>query len=296
MGDFGRVLIKNGKTDEAIEVLRAVLKKQPNKYLQYLYTDLLQSSPEKEAAAALLSGTMYSGRVAWMMIKESDKNLLRTDAEELSTVLTEMLRFVEMRQTLVQKEAQTGLETFRASAPPLFQTATELREASREVRELLDTVRSRFRFNEALFVLNNSLLKYPESALLLHHKGVLYFENGDFEEALTHLTEAATLEPGQLETHFYLGNLYGETGQFDRAVLSYERVIAIDPENRQAYRALIQIHRDNGSMDQLSSRWLQRYQHQKRNELLREFLVEALHRAERFEEARAVLAATNNTR
>lgn len=296
MGDFGRVLIKNGKTDEAIEVLRAVLEKHPNDYLQYLYADLLPSSPEKEAAAALLSGTMYSGRVAWMMLKESDKNLLRTNAEELSTVLTEMLQFVEVRQTLVQKEAQTGLETFRASAPPLFQTATELREASKEVRELLDTVRGRLPFDEALFVLNNSLQKYPESALLLHHKGVLFFENGDSEEALTHLTEAATLEPGQWETHFYLGNLYRKTDQFDQAVLSYERVIAIDPENRQAYRSLIHIHNENGKMDLLSSRWLQRYQHQKQNEVLREFLVEALHRAERFEEARSVLATAANNR
>lgn len=289
MGDFGRVLIKNGRTDEAIEVLRAVLEKQPNDYLQYLYAGLLPSSPEKEGAIALLSGTIYQGRVAWMLIKESDSNLRRTDAEELSDVLMSMLRFVEKRQTIVQKEAQIGLEVFRSSTPPLFQTATELRESSREVRELLDAVRSRLRFDDALLVLNRALKSYPESALLLHHKGVLWIENGDLEEALAYLSEAATLEPAQWETHFYLGNIYRETEQFDRAVLSYERVIAIDPENRQAYRSLINIHQINGKMDQLSNRWLQRYQHQMQNDLLREFLVEALHRSERFEEAREVM-------
>jgi len=294
MGEFARVLARNGKDEEAKSVLSSFFEKGEDESLRYLYATLNQSDSVRESIIEPLNETMYKGRAEWMMMKHSAENLPKADISGLSETLIDMLRFVENRQKIVQGEAQAGLEDFRSAVPPLFQTATELKEAGEEIREMLEIVRKRLPFDATDKILADALAVYPESALLLHHKGVLYYENGKHEPAKKILLEAAGLETKQKETHLILGRIYRDSGQFDEAVLSFERVLSLDPENRQAYRSLIRIHQENGKMDQLSSRWMQRYQHQKRNAVLREFLVEALHRAERFEEARSVLATAAN--
>ncbi|MCC5908640.1 MAG: tetratricopeptide repeat protein [Balneolaceae bacterium] len=289
MGEFGRVLARNGKDEEAKSVLNSFYETCEDESLRYLYATLKQSDSDRKSIIEPLKETMYKGRTDWLMMKHSHEKVRIADSSELSGILIDMLRFVENRQKIVQAEAQIGLEDFRAAVPPLFQTATELKVAGEEIREMLETVRKHLRFDATDKILADALAIYPESALLLHHRGVLYYENGSLEPAKRFLMEAAELESNQKETHLFLGHIYRESGQFDQAILSFERVLSLDPENRQAYRSLIRIHQDNGKIEYLSSRWMQRYQHQKRNEMLREFLVEALHRADRFEEARALL-------
>lgn len=288
-GEFGRVLVENGNHDEARDVLQSVLEKSDDHQLRYLYSSLLSSFHDKELILSPLLGTIYRGRAQWKLLNEPEKNWTQEDPSTLSAILISMLEFVENRQKTVQNEAQSGLETFRAAMPPLFQTATELKEAGDEIRELLDTMHKKLAIEKSSEVLNMALSAYPESALLLHHKGVLYYDNGQPEMAKKNLIKAVELVTDQHETHFMLGLIYRELDQFDNAVLSFERVLTLDPENRQAYRSLIQIHQKNGKIDQLSNRWMQRYQHQKKNQVLREFVVEALHRADRFEEARSVM-------
>jgi len=289
MGEFGRVLARNGKVEEAKSVLSSFFETGEDESLRYLYATLNKTDSEIKSIIEPLKETIYKGRADWMMMKHSHEKVRTTDGSELSETLIDMLRFVENRQKIVQGEAQAGLEDFRSAVPPLFQTATELKETGEEVRGMLEVLRKRLPFDATDKILADALSVYPESALLLHHKGVLYYENGDQEPAKKLLLEAAGLETKQIETHLILGHIYRDSGQFDQAVLSFERVLSLDPENRQSYRSLIRIHQENGKMEQLSSRWMQRYQHQKRNAVLREFLVEALHRADRFEEARAVL-------
>ena len=325
MGEMGRVLVRNGKDDEAREMLRLVLQKRDNHELRYLYGTLAAAGPDRMGILEPLMGTIYEGRARWLLIEGSDKGLLLEDSEngkqhddgdqgllidenengllhdgsdrqrlrtgesDLSAILINMLGFVEQRQKEVRVDAQAGLESLNSAAPPLFQTATELKQVGAEVRELLGDVRAHLSFKASLNVINKALAVYPESALLLHHKGVLYFEHGETGPAKRFLLEAAEREVNRQDTHYALGEVYKELDDFDQAVLSFERVLALDPENRPAYRSLIRIHHQHGAMEQLGNRWLQRYQHHKGNIVLREFLVEVLHRADRFEEARAVL-------
>jgi tetratricopeptide (TPR) repeat protein len=288
LGEFARVLARNGKAQVAKSVLDILFEMDQDESLRYLYATLTESDSERNAVIEQLKRSKYKGRAGWLMMKQSIGNLPGLDNSLLSEILIDMFHFVENRQKIVQDEAQAGLQDFRAAVPPLFQTATELKETGNEIREMLEIVRKHLPFKVSDKIINDALAVYPESALLLHHIGALYFDNGEFEPAKEYLLEAAGLESNQKETHFILGQLYNKLDQFDHAALSFERVLTLDPENRQAYRSLIYIYQENGKMEQLSSRWLQRYNHQKRNDILREFLVEALHRAERFEEARAI--------
>jgi len=54
------------------------------------------------------------------------------------------------------------------------------------------------------------------------------------------------------------------------------------------YGALIRVHRENGTLDQLIDRWLVRYRAVRSDPELREYLIDALHRAGRREEAREI--------
>lgn len=289
MGELGRILARIGKDDEAREVLRTVLEKQDDPGLRYLYGALTPAGPEREDILEPLMGTLYEGRARWLLLAGPGPQRLGALTSELSEILIGMLGFVEQRQMEVRKEAQTGLDGMRAVTPPLLQTVTELDEVGKEVRTLLGDVRAHLPFEASSNIINEAMAVYPESALLMHHKGALYFEHEMAEPAKEYLLEAAEREAKQKETHYLLGQVYKKLNNFDQAVLSFERVIALDPENRPAYRALIRIHQQHGNMEQLGDRWLQRYHFHKGNEVLREFLVEVLHRADRFDEARAVL-------
>lgn len=345
MGEFGRVLARIGKDDEAREVLRTVLEQQDDPGLRYLYGALTPEGPEREDILEPLMGTLYEGRARWLLLagagpqrtgagdasdssqrvvsrntsdarrqntmnasdsrqhqtkstsdsrRHQTKSMsvsqrLAAKTSDLPEILIGMLGFVEQRQMEVRKEAQTGLDGMRAVTPPLLQTVTELDEVGKEVRTLLGDVRAHLPFEASSNIINEALAVYPESALLMHHKGALYFEHEMAEPAKEYLLEAAEREAKQKETHYLLGQVYKKLNNFDQAVLSFERVIALDPENRPAYRALIRIHQQHGNMEQLGDRWLQRYHFHKGNDVFREFLVEVLHRADRFDEARAVL-------
>jgi len=289
MEDFGRVLKKNGKTKEAKEVFKSYLDRNESDMIRMEYAELLEASSEKEDVLKPLDKTLYESWAQWILLKDREDVLKDDEKRAYSKMLNGMIRLHENRQMLVKDEVQTGLETLRAPNPPIFQTSAEFEKISDDLQEFVTFLGDRLSFEAALETLQEGLAEYPESALLIHHKGHLHYQNRRFEQALEHFENAAKIQNNNEETHLYLGHIYNEFDQFEKSVLSYERVLTINPANHQAYRALIRLHQESGELEQLGSRWLQRYQHQKQNEILRDFLIDALHRADRFEEARALL-------
>src|SRR5690625_6879883 len=84
---------------------------------------------------------------------------------------------------------------------------------------------------------------------------------------------------------FLIENTYKHLYQFSRSILPYERTIAINHKNRSAYHPLIRIYQKERDLPSLCDRWLITYRHEKENEVLKEFLIEALHKADRFKDA-----------
>ena len=287
--DFGRVLKKNGKTKEAKDVFQSYLSNNESAIIRMEYAELLETYPEKEGILLPLNQTLYEGWAQWLLIKDRKGDLQQEDKPHYTNILKGMIRFYENRQVLVRDEVQSGLETLRAPDPPIFQTSAEFKKITNELREFITFLGDRLSVDMALDIMQQGLDEYPESALLIHHKGLLFYQDNRFEHALEHFENAARIQNNNKETHLYLGHIYNEFDQFEKSVLSYERVLTINPENRQAYRSLIRLHQENGELEQLGSRWMQRYQHQKKNEILKDFLIDALHRADRFDEARALL-------
>ena len=68
--------------------------------------------------------------------------------------------------------------------------------------------------------------------------GRSYLLNGQFNEAITELSTATSLDPKLTEAHNLLGVAYDKKGLADRAKESYERAVKVEPEDAQALNNL----------------------------------------------------------
>lgn len=68
--------------------------------------------------------------------------------------------------------------------------------------------------------------------------GRSYLLNGQFNEAITELSTATSLDPKLTEAHNLLGVAYDKKGLADRAKDSYERAVKVEPEDAQALNNL----------------------------------------------------------
>jgi Flp pilus assembly protein TadD len=68
--------------------------------------------------------------------------------------------------------------------------------------------------------------------------GRSYLLNGQYNEAITELSTAASLDPKLTEAHNLLGVAYDKKGLGDRAKDSYERAVKVEPEDAQALNNL----------------------------------------------------------
>src|SRR4029453_6915929 len=68
--------------------------------------------------------------------------------------------------------------------------------------------------------------------------GRSYLLNGQYNEAITELSTAASLDPKLTEAHSLLGVAYDKKGLADRAKDSFERAVKVEPEDAQTLNNL----------------------------------------------------------
>ena len=67
-------------------------------------------------------------------------------------------------------------------------------------------------------------------------------------------------------------------------------MVSINPRNAEAYDHLIDLHQRENNLDELCDVWMSRYRANSRNDVLKEHLIESLHKAGRYEDARQIVA------
>lgn len=281
LAEFSLVLIKNDNFAEAKEVMSKYLRDYENEKIRLQYAKLIEDLAEREKTVKPLENTDYEGQANWLVAKD----IKVTDIDFFKKTLNSLIKLYNIRQEEVQEEAQFGLSQFRAPNPPLLQVATELDEISNQLQDILVYIQNHLSFDDAVEVLEVTLDDYPSSSILYHHKGVLYFKNDNPERALTNLQRAAELQSNNQETHLYLGHIYSSMNDYEQASLFYERVLSISDQHAEAYKSLIRLNQQHEELDSLCNRWLQRFKNENNNMVLKNYLIEALHRANRFEEA-----------
>jgi lipopolysaccharide biosynthesis regulator YciM len=119
--------------------------------------------------------------------------------------------------------------------------------------------------------------------------GDYYQQQNQQKLSRSHYEKAIRYSPQLRKAHLALAQLFEQAGQNKDAITAYERVLSLDAQKPEAYDALIRLYRKTGKLDKLCDRWKARYRGNTDNETLKEFLIEALHKAERYEEARKLI-------
>ncbi|MGM0745522.1 MAG: tetratricopeptide repeat protein, partial [Bacteroidota bacterium] len=217
----------------------------------------------------------------YIQLNEDEKALrLAKDALELS--LVQLGKSQEQMQGQMQSQGFYGVmnsETTRQDTETL----------DRLSGESFDWFTDTFHESDVTPLLGRLLEQYPLSARLYSMTGSYHKEKGSREQALQYLEEAVRLAPSLSDAHYHLGELYHESGDNTKAIRSYRRARSLSPDWPQAYRALIDIHRKSGGLDDLCDRWLAMYRAAPQDEILRSHLIEALHKADRIEEASEIV-------
>lgn len=83
----------------------------------------------------------------------------------------------------------------------------------------------------------------------VHVRGLNYYEQGAYLEAMQAFEQALAEDPGLAEAHLYIGNIHALHDRHAEAVEAYETAIAVDPRFVETYNNLGSMYADMGRTD-----------------------------------------------
>jgi tetratricopeptide (TPR) repeat protein len=292
---LGKNLVMQQKWHLAVEPFKKWVTLQPENTDAYisLGTALYHSNNGNEAKKTLLTALDMGARDPMMYLTLSKIDFTQNKKADALQYATNAIQFALREMEYKQQEVQQTIENEGMLSRYDSRTdADELTELNELASDSFDWLTSQFSHAAVGPVLDNLLEDYPVSGKLRVMTGVYYYSLNDTSLALNILEEAVRFSPKEMDAHFIIGEILKQTEKLDEAKASYQRAQAIDPENERIYSALIDIHSRMGNLDQLCDQWMAAYRAKKDNLVLKEHLIEALHKANRFEEARQILSSS----
>jgi tetratricopeptide (TPR) repeat protein len=204
--------------------------------------------------------------------------------------ITDAIRMVFRDMVFEQQLVETRLRTDGLQAENVSSDHDNLDRLNQLSKEIFSFFTGNFRDEEVLPLLTWMTSTYSTSSMLLSMAGTWFEEKGDYQQSLQHYTDAVRYRPTLTEGHMGMARVFEAQNDPDSAILSYERALGLDMKNPAIYRALIRLYRSEGKLGTLADRWLILLRNHPDNNILREHLIEALHRTDRFDEARELRA------
>lgn len=221
----------------------------------------------------------------------ADVNLNRIEASIwLDRGIRVQLRMIEEMTSQIQESAQNALSGMPDLQVPLTGHSARLDYHQKVLTRLIDKVIESTSQQQTKNLLEKLTEDHSWSGTLMLSYADALNNLGSQDEAINVLQEILKNAPDEIEVHLKLANIHESNQNIRQAILAWERAFSLDSENETIYRALIRLHRENGTLNQLADRWLARYRSDSSNEHLKEYLIDALHRADRFDEAQDVIS------
>lgn len=83
----------------------------------------------------------------------------------------------------------------------------------------------------------------------IYKQGILYFQKGQYEQAICALNEALEIDPNSADAHYRRGFVYRQLGQYDKAISDYSKAIEMNPRHPDAYFDRAVAYKDKGEYD-----------------------------------------------
>ena len=260
-----------GKTEAAIDLIRATIKERPSGALYNMLGGLDEESGEYMEAVQSFQRAVEldpnNEQYYFDLGMEYLSHFTFGPAGEVYRVGTQKFPR-SSRQFLGLAFSHYAVREY-AEAADAFTTALEIDPESPAVFQAWRTVLSFLATKdwEALLPrLNRMAAAHPQNAELAFAYGAALFrlevskgQEGAFDRPQSFLEKAVQLQPDFPEAHLELGALYAARKQDDKAVVEYLEAIRQDPNSDVAHYRLGQVYRDMNKME-LATQELDRYQ------------------------------------
>ncbi len=285
---LGDILQSGNKWKESLEVYEEISSEQlirkAGTQMGHAYFQLNETQQAKE----ILEEVTQSGideALAWYLLARIEYNSDRDRAYNLGLRALErgIVDLRNIRQETIENLDEQGLFTDIDDEEEEFEHFRDL--ADRSFQFLTDHY-EKDKLTGDLQSLTESL---GESATLHFYIAKLYDRTGNVDQVIHHAGKSIEIESTFYDAHILLGKVYRESGDFQKAALSFERARSIQPESKSAYQNLITLYDGEGLLTELIQKWEIQFRGESGNEVFKEHLIEALHKAGRYDEAREII-------
>ncbi|MGC8897118.1 MAG: tetratricopeptide repeat protein [Bacteroidota bacterium] len=180
-----------------------------------------------------------------------------------------------------------------------FQKASAAVESLREPRRIALDVAEHWipnKLDSTLVQELTSLLReYPNAPLLTELLATIAMEKEDWVQARSLYERLLQTEPRSIKAHLSLGKIYEISGALKSALKLYEQAVELslesegDENSSSAFRATIRVAEKIDRLSTVAERWAQLHRIHKKHEVLKQNLIEVLHKLGRTDEARKLV-------
>jgi len=288
---YGEVLESQQRWQQALEVYQNYLSLEQNGYgYRHLGWNYEQTGRLGKAGSAYRRSLEFGAphplplyRLARMVREDGNVDSSLVLARK---AIRRSLEKLAEQQRAIQKDLQALQQGGRLSGS--YETRQKMEDYNQLAEDVFAFLSDSFPLKQSEPVITGLLEDYPDSGRLYYLTGRYYRDHDRTDAAIDRLTKAIRISSNLTDAHLMLGEIYENRGNFMKAIPAFRRVLSLDSENVRAFRALLRIHEKQGELDRLCDRWLAQYRANSRNSVLREHLIEALHKAGRYEEAKAI--------
>jgi len=219
---LGVELVKEGRTNEAIEQFDAFLQKQSN---------LVEA-----ISARQLLGRALAQQHRWLEAIEQERQVLTMNPSEAQRLDTHALL----------AEAYLGAENFQEAIAHSVEYLRGRPDDSRVLTRLGIALIASGRLEEAIAAFRRAAAAAPGDADAQLNLASALHDHRDFHEALAYAQRALALRPNHAQTHHLVGRLLALLDRFDEARAHFDRALEIDPANADAKEDLARVRALSG--------------------------------------------------
>lgn len=103
------------------------------------------------------------------------------------------------------------------------------------LRTLVEQTASQGEYDVAIALLDELILRHPDSAIDYNNRGLMHFRQQNYGEAIADYTQAISLNPRLDSAYNNRGNCYAAQGKFAEAMADYEIALDFNPANLRTW-------------------------------------------------------------
>jgi len=174
------------------------------------------------------------------------------------------------------------------------QDSTESKQ--KDLKKIEDNIKSCLTFleinlmpEEFMELLDEYISEFPESPYLFICKAGQLEKKNDYQNAFELYKKVVHINPNLKNVHERMGQILEDQQKYSEALLAYKRMSSLDRKDNKAYSAIIRLSNKLNNLSSLGDEWFMLFKSDTENKILKERLIEVLHKSNRIDEANQVI-------